>query len=56
MFTTILDKVYQIGRKVAQNCKSTMQIVFGEFLPQWNYPAKPGLFQSQSRKIKLSVL
>jgi len=43
VFTTILDKVYQTGRKVAQDFKSTMQIVFDEFLPHWNYIAKPEL-------------
>ena len=44
VFTTILDKVYLTGRKVADNFKETMQIVFDELLPQWNYTAKPQLF------------
>lgn len=43
VFTTILDKTYQTGRKVAENFKSNMKIVFDEFLPQWNYTAKPEL-------------
>ena len=43
VFTTILDKTYQTGRKVALDFKSNMKIVFDEFLPQWNYTAKPEL-------------
>jgi hypothetical protein len=43
VFTTILDKAYQKGRKVAEDCKTTMKIVFDELLPQWNYTAKPRL-------------
>ncbi|NJO51545.1 MAG: ISAzo13 family transposase, partial [Leptolyngbyaceae cyanobacterium RM2_2_4] len=43
VFTTILDKTYQTGRKVAQNFKANMTIVFDELLPQWNYTAKPEL-------------
>jgi hypothetical protein len=43
VFTTILDKPYQTGRKVAEEFKSTMAIVFDELLPQWNYTAKPEL-------------
>jgi phenolic acid decarboxylase len=31
------------GRKVALDFKSNMKIVFDEFLPQWNYTAKPEL-------------
>lgn len=40
VFTTLLDKPYQTGRKVAEDFKSTMKIVFDEVLPQWNYTAK----------------
>lgn len=43
VFTTIVDKTYQTGRKVAEDFKSTMKIVFDEILPQWNYTAKPEL-------------
>jgi len=43
VFVTILDKTYQTGRKVAEDFKSNMKIVFDEFLPQWNYTAKPEL-------------
>ncbi len=37
----IIDKVYQTARKVADDFKETMQIVFDDFLPQWNYTAVP---------------
>ncbi|MGJ3246075.1 MAG: ISAzo13-like element transposase-related protein [Elainellaceae cyanobacterium] len=43
VFTTILEKTYQTGRKVAEGFKANMTIVFDEFLPQWNYTAKPEL-------------
>ena len=41
VFTTIIDKTYQIGKKVAQDFKEKMEIFFDDFLPQWNYTAKP---------------
>lgn len=37
----IIDKVYETARKVADDFKETMQIVFDDFLPQWNYTAVP---------------
>jgi len=37
----IIDKVYEIGRKVAEDFKETIRIVFDEQLPQWNYTAVP---------------
>ena len=37
----ILDKVYETGRKVAEDFKTTMRIVFDELLPRWNYRAIP---------------
>lgn len=37
----ILDTVYQTGRKVADDFKNTMRIVFDAVLPQWNYRAIP---------------
>lgn len=43
VFTTILDKTYYTGRKVADDFKSTMKIVFDDILPQWNYVAQPEL-------------
>jgi Rhodopirellula transposase DDE domain len=41
VFTTIIDQTYQIGKKVAEGFKETMEIFFDDFLPQWNYTAKP---------------
>ena len=43
VFTTILDKPYQIGRKIADDFKSNMAIVFDSVLPRWNYTAVPVL-------------
>lgn len=37
----VLNKVYKTGRKVADNFKNTMKIVFDEYLPKWNYRAVP---------------
>jgi hypothetical protein len=41
VFATVLDNVYQTGRKVTEEFKQTMEIVFDEHLPKWNYTAKP---------------
>lgn len=41
VFVSILDGVYETGRKVTQEFKQTMEIVFDDYLPQWNYTAKP---------------
>lgn len=40
-FVCILDKVYETGRKVVENFKENMRIVFDENLPAWNYCAVP---------------
>ena len=37
----IIENVYQTGRKVAQDFKSNMRIVFDTILPRWNYRALP---------------
>ena len=37
----ILETVYQTGRKVADDFKAKMHIVFDELLPQWNYRVIP---------------
>ena len=37
----IIDQVYETGRKVADDFKETMKIVFDDFLPKWNYTAVP---------------
>ena len=36
-----IDKVYEVGRTCAAAFKKTMQIVFDESLPKWNYTAVP---------------
>ena len=41
VFTTILDRVYQMGHKVKEDFMQTMKIVFDDYLPQWNYTAQP---------------
>lgn len=41
VFTTIIHKTYQTGKKVAEGFQETMEIFFDDFLPQWNYTAKP---------------
>jgi hypothetical protein len=37
----ILDRAYEIGRKVTHAFKDTMPIQFDDFLPHWNYRAVP---------------
>jgi len=37
----VIEKVYETGRKHADNFKENMRIVFDEILPQWNYTALP---------------
>ncbi len=39
VYATILDKVFKTGKKVADDFKTTMRIVFDAYLPQWNYVA-----------------
>jgi hypothetical protein len=41
VFSSIIDKVYQTGKKVAKDFKENMNIIFDEYLPQWNYVAQP---------------
>lgn len=38
---TILDNVYETGRKVSDWCKEQMRIVFDKKLPKWNYTFSP---------------
>ena len=49
-FVHIIDKVYQLKRKVAEGFKENMRIVFDDFLPKWNYRAVP-LLQSNGKVI-----
>lgn len=41
VFTSVLNQVYKTGRKVTEEFKQTMEIVFDDYLPQWNDTAKP---------------
>ncbi len=43
VFATILDGVYETGRKVTKEFKENMKIMFDDYLPQWNYTAVPEL-------------
>ena len=38
---TILEKVYETGRKCADGFKESMAIAFDKVLPKWNYRAIP---------------
>lgn len=38
----IIKKIYQTGRKYADNFKETMRIIFDDYLGKWNYRAVPG--------------
>ena len=38
---TILDKVYETGRKVSAKFKEQMRIIFDDELPKWNYTVSP---------------
>ncbi|MGK5092042.1 hypothetical protein WDW89_08535 [Deltaproteobacteria bacterium TL4] len=41
VFTSILDKTFETGRKVALDFRKNMRLQFDEYLPQWNYVAIP---------------
>lgn len=41
VFTSIIDKTFETGRKYADDFKENMKIKFDEILPQWNYVASP---------------
>jgi hypothetical protein len=41
VFSTIKNKVYATGRKVSENFKEKMKIVFDDYLGKWNYRAIP---------------
>ena len=43
VFSSIINKLYQTGKKVAQDFKETMNVIFDEHLPQWNYVVQPEL-------------
>jgi Rhodopirellula transposase DDE domain len=37
----VLDKVYPTGRRVAEEVKKTLNLVYDDFLPKWNYRILP---------------
>lgn len=37
----VIHRIYETGRKVADNFKTSMQILFDDLLPKWNYRATP---------------
>ena len=38
---SILDRLYETGKKVTDGFKENMKIAFDDFLPKWNYRALP---------------
>ena len=47
VFVHVIDKVYEIGRKVAETFKSEMRIVFDKLLPKWHYCAIPTNYKNE---------
>ncbi len=41
VFATIIDGLYETGKKVSQEFKQNLPIIFDEYLPQWNYTVQP---------------
>ncbi len=41
VFSSILKKTFDVGRKVAEDFKDNMKIVFDDYLREWNYVAVP---------------
>ncbi len=41
VFSTIKDKIYEKARKVSENFKENMKIVFDDYLGKWNYKVIP---------------
>ena len=41
VFSTIFNRVYETGRKVAEGFKESMRIIFDDNLAPWNYVAIP---------------
>jgi hypothetical protein len=41
VFSHVIDQVYQTGKKVAQDFKENMNIIFDEYLPLGHYVVKP---------------
>ena len=41
VFSSILEKTFEIGRKYTDGFKENLKISFDDFLPKWNYVAVP---------------
>lgn len=41
VFASIIDKVYELGKKVAKDFKESLKIKFDDVLGQWNYTVYP---------------
>lgn len=41
VFSSVIDKTFETGRKYADDFKKNMKIKFDDFLPKWNYVAVP---------------
>jgi hypothetical protein len=41
VFTAIHDKLYETGKKLQEDFKETMKIIFDGYLPKWNYRVVP---------------
>jgi len=41
VFSTIKDKVYATARKVSEDFKQNMKIIFDDYLGKWNYKTVP---------------
>ena len=41
--SSIMDKVFEKGRKYSEDFKENMQIIFDDFLGQWNYRVVPSI-------------
>ena len=41
VITTIIDAVYETGRKASEEFLEQMPILFDDYLPRWNYVARP---------------
>jgi hypothetical protein len=41
VIATVIEGVYEIGKKVAQEFKENLPIIFDQDLPQWNYKVQP---------------
>jgi hypothetical protein len=37
----VIRRAYEIGRKVAEDFKDNMSIIFDDLLPKWNYCVVP---------------